>query len=49
MKFTDKITQAANSSESLVCVGLDTDIERLPEHLGKGPEAVFEFNKAIQY
>ena len=47
MKFTDKITQAANRSESLVCVGLDTDIERLPEHLGKYPEAVLKFNEAV--
>lgn len=32
---------------SLLCVGLDTDIEKIPKHLLTKPDPVFEFNKAI--
>lgn len=33
--------------KSYLCVGLDTSIEKLPEHLQSHPDAVFEFNKQI--
>ncbi len=36
-----------NTKKSYLCVGLDTDIEKLPIHLKDRPNAVFEFNKAI--
>lgn len=32
---------------SYLCVGLDTDIAKLPEHLRKEKDPVFEFNKQI--
>ncbi len=32
---------------SYLCVGLDTDITKIPKHLQSHPDAVFEFNKAI--
>ena len=32
---------------SYLCVGLDTDINKIPDHLKKHPDAIFEFNKAI--
>ena len=32
---------------SLLCVGLDSDIQRIPDSLKKHEDAVFEFNKAI--
>lgn len=32
---------------SYLCVGLDTDTEKIPAHLRSGKEPVFEFNKAI--
>ncbi len=32
---------------SFLCVGLDTDITLIPQHLLKYPDPVFEFNKAI--
>lgn len=35
------------SKESYLCVGLDTDITRIPGHLQKSDDPVFEFNKAI--
>lgn len=33
--------------QSFLCVGLDTDITKIPQHLQSHPNAVFEFNKAI--
>lgn len=32
---------------SYLCVGLDTDMVKIPVHLQSHPDAVFEFNKAI--
>ncbi|MGN6295818.1 MAG: orotidine-5'-phosphate decarboxylase, partial [Ginsengibacter sp.] len=32
---------------TLLCVGLDTDINKIPSHLKSLPDAVFEFNKQI--
>ena len=33
--------------KSYLCVGLDTDITKIPKHLRELPNAIFEFNKAI--
>ncbi len=33
--------------QSYLCVGLDTDLTKIPKHLQSHPDAVFEFNKAI--
>lgn len=33
--------------ENYVCIGLDTDVTKLPPHLKDKPDAVFQFNKAI--
>ena len=33
--------------QSYLCVGLDTDMRKLPPHLLTGPDPVFTFNKAI--
>ena len=33
--------------KSFLCIGLDTDIEKIPEHLLKFDDPVFEFNKQI--
>lgn len=35
------------SKRSFLCVGLDTDIEKIPQHLLQHPDPIFEFNKAI--
>lgn len=32
---------------SYLCVGLDTDISKIPKHLQSHPDAIYEFNKAI--
>jgi orotidine-5'-phosphate decarboxylase len=33
--------------QSYLCVGLDTNIEKIPAYLQSHPDAVFEFNKQI--
>ena len=33
--------------KTFLCVGLDTDISKIPAHLQSHPDAVFEFNKQI--
>ncbi|MBD99593.1 MAG: orotidine-5'-phosphate decarboxylase [Verrucomicrobia bacterium] len=35
------------TKKSFLCVGLDTDLKRIPEHLLENEYPVFEFNKAI--
>ncbi len=46
MNFREKIARAVKQNNSLVCVGLDSDPEKLPKHL-RGPQARVEFNAAI--
>ncbi len=36
-----------NRKKSFLCVGLDTDIAKIPKHLLAEPDPVFAFNKAI--
>ena len=33
--------------KSFLCIGLDTDIKKIPKHLLKKADPVFEFNKQI--
>jgi len=42
-----EITRQINRKKSFLCVGLDTDIDKIPAHLKIHPEGVFEFNKQI--
>lgn len=35
------------SKKTYLCVGLDTDVTKIPKYLLEDPDAVFEFNKAI--
>jgi orotidine-5'-phosphate decarboxylase len=41
------LIQQIKEKKSYLCVGLDTDIEKIPEHLKFNDDAVFEFNKQI--
>jgi orotidine-5'-phosphate decarboxylase len=41
------LTQQILKKRSFLCVGLDTDITKIPEHLLGFEDPVFEFNKAI--
>ncbi|MCD6169683.1 MAG: orotidine 5'-phosphate decarboxylase, partial [Candidatus Latescibacteria bacterium] len=47
MRFTEKLLAASKKNDSLLCVGLDTDISRLPKHLLKSDNPVLGFNRAI--
>ena len=47
MTFIEKLTAAWQSNNSLLCVGLDPDMKRFPEHLRTQPDAIFAFCKAI--
>ena len=39
--------QQIKKKKSFLCIGLDTDIEKIPSHLLQLEDPVFEFNKAI--
>jgi len=41
------LIQQIKEKKSYLCVGLDTDITKIPAHLQSHPDAVFEFNKQI--
>ncbi|TVP52100.1 MAG: orotidine-5'-phosphate decarboxylase [Mongoliibacter sp.] len=42
-----ELFQQIQDKKSFLCVGLDTDISRIPIHLQKEKDPVFEFNKQI--
>ncbi len=42
-----QLTEIIFKKKSVLCVGLDTDITKLPKHLLQEEDPVFEFNKAI--
>jgi orotidine-5'-phosphate decarboxylase len=45
--FIDNLASSWARSGSLVCVGLDPEIERFPRHIAAQPSPIFQFNKAI--
>lgn len=47
MTFIQKLEQAWERSRSLVCVGLDPDLGRLPKHLPRNAQGVLAFHRAI--
>jgi orotidine-5'-phosphate decarboxylase len=47
MGFVARLAQAWEEKDSLACVGLDPQIERLPAHIAGEPSPIFQFNKAI--
>ncbi|MBO0321935.1 orotidine-5'-phosphate decarboxylase [Muricauda sp. CAU 1633] len=46
MKIEQLISQI-HQKKSFLCVGLDTDLEKVPKHLLKEEDPIFAFNKAI--
>ena len=42
-----ELVNEISTKESFLCVGLDTDISKIPTHLHNHPDAIFEFNRAI--
>ena len=45
--FIDTLAGSWKRNNSLVCVGLDPEIERFPAHIAAQPSPIFQFNKAI--
>lgn len=47
VNFQEKLDNIIDKNNSLVCVGLDSEFEKIPERLRKKELPLFEFNKAI--
>ena len=45
--FTQALARAWDKNDSLLCVGLDPEIERFPPAIAAAPSPIFQFNKAI--
>jgi len=43
----DALVQQIKQKRSFLCIGLDTDLDKIPQHLKRKEDAIFEFNKAI--
>ena len=44
---TQQLIKQIQSKKSFLCVGLDVDLNKIPEHLLTTEDPIFEFNKAI--
>ena len=44
---TTKLISEIKRKQSFLCIGLDVDLEKIPEHLLKEDDPIFAFNKAI--
>lgn len=42
-----QLFEQIKKKQSVLCVGLDTDLDKIPKHLLKLEDPIFEFNKAI--
>lgn len=47
MSFLQKLTSIEKKQHTLVCVGLDSDIQKIPERFRAMDDGQFQFNKAI--
>jgi orotidine-5'-phosphate decarboxylase len=47
MTFLQRLDRAAERNKSLLCIGLDVDIQKIPKHLLGRENPVLEFNKQI--
>lgn len=47
MIFADRLSRALQLSGSLVCIGLDPDLAKLPRELAEAPEPLLAFNRRI--
>lgn len=42
-----ELVEQIRSKQSFLCIGLDTDLDKIPKHLLAEKDPIFEFNKAI--
>jgi len=47
VSFVRQLAEAWRRNDSLVCVGLDPELERFPQAVARSPSPIFRFNKAI--
>jgi orotidine-5'-phosphate decarboxylase len=47
MTFLTKLAAASRARDSVICIGLDPEPDRIPEHLGRGPQAAVRFLRRI--
>ncbi|HEY8732526.1 MAG TPA: orotidine-5'-phosphate decarboxylase [Candidatus Limnocylindria bacterium] len=47
MTFLTKLAAASRARDSIICVGLDPEPDRIPEHLGRGAQAAVRFLRRI--
>jgi orotidine-5'-phosphate decarboxylase len=47
MRFIEKLVSISRKNNSLLCVGLDTDLEKVPRSLLKNHDPIFSFNQKI--
>ena len=43
----EDIFELIQKKQSFLCIGLDTDLQKIPSHLLKSDDPIFEFNKQI--
>lgn len=43
----EELIKQIRTKQTFLCVGLDTDIKKIPQHLLQADDPIFEFNKAI--
>ena len=44
---TDQLIKQIKKKQSFLCIGLDVDLNKIPEHLLNEEDPIFSFNKAI--
>jgi orotidine-5'-phosphate decarboxylase len=47
MTFTQKLQEIQTKQNSLLCIGLDVDVDKIPQHLQSFANPVLEFNRQI--
>ena len=47
MKFLEKLDQATDKNNSLLCVGLDIDLNRIPQNILNKEDPIYIFNREI--
>ena len=44
---SDQLFEQIRKKKSFLCIGLDTDLSKIPQHILACEDPIFEFNKAI--
>jgi orotidine-5'-phosphate decarboxylase len=47
MSFTQKLREVQRQKKSLLCIGLDVDTDKVPQHLQSSANPILEFNRQI--